>query len=100
LEHPEEIKRADRLRDYASAEAELAARVDVLGWAAGDGPKVIFADAVTRLREPWVLLRGVTTLARPVARVRAQVLPVAGSVPESVVNASSLVFQGWAGDCD
>jgi hypothetical protein len=32
--------------------------------------------------------------------VRAQVLPVAGSVPESVVNASSLVFQGWADDLD
>jgi hypothetical protein len=31
LEHAEEIKRADGLRDYASAEAELAARVDVLG---------------------------------------------------------------------
>ena len=30
----------------------------------------------------------------------AQVLPVAGSVPESVVNASSLVFQGWADDLD
>jgi hypothetical protein len=56
LEHAEEIKRAGRLRDYASAEAELAARVDVLGWAAGDGPKVIFADAVTWLRGPRVLL--------------------------------------------
>jgi hypothetical protein len=43
-------------RDYASAEAELAARVDVLGWAAGDGPEVIVADAVTWLRERWVLL--------------------------------------------
>ena len=43
---------------------------------------------------------GVTTVARLVARVGAQVLPVAGSVPESVVNASSLVFQGWAGDLD
>jgi hypothetical protein len=38
--------------NYASAEAELAARVDVLGWAAGDGPKVIFADAVT-----WLVTR-------------------------------------------
>lgn len=43
---------------------------------------------------------GVTTLARLVARVRAQVLPVAGSVPESVVNASGLVFQGGADDLD
>jgi hypothetical protein len=43
---------------------------------------------------------GVITLARLVARVRAQVLPVAGSVPESVVNASRLVFQGRADDRD
>jgi hypothetical protein len=56
LERAEEIKRAGRRRDYASAEAELAARADVLGWAAGDGPKVIFAGAVTWLREPWLLL--------------------------------------------
>ena len=89
-----------RLRDCASAEAELAARVDVLGWAAGDGPKVIFADAVTWLRSRGCCCPGVTTLARLVARLWAQVSPVAGSVPESVVNASSLVFQGWAGDLD
>jgi uncharacterized protein DUF4158 len=100
LEHAEEIKRADRLRDYASAEVELAARVDVLGWAAGDGPEVIFAGAVTWLRGRGCCCPGVTTLARLVVRVRALVLPVAGSVPESVVNASSLVFQGWAGDRD
>ena len=100
LERAEDIKRAGRLGDYASAEAELAARVDVLGWAAGDGPKVIFADAVTWLRGPWCCCPGMTTLARLAARVRAQVLPVAGSVPESVVNASSLVFQGRADDLD
>ena len=47
-----------------------------------------------------MLLPGMTTLARLAARVRAQVLPVAGSVPESVVNASSLVFQGRADDLD
>jgi hypothetical protein len=70
------------------------------GWAAGDGPKVIFADAVTRLRERWVLLPRATTLARLVTRVRARISPVAGSVPESVMNASSLVFQGWADDLD
>jgi hypothetical protein len=47
-----------------------------------------------------VLLPGVTTLARLVARLWARVSPIAGSVPESVVNASSLVFQGWADDVD
>ena len=34
-------------RDYASDEADLVAWIDVRGWAAGDGPEVIFADAVT-----------------------------------------------------
>lgn len=87
-------------RDYASDEAELVAWIDVLGWAAGDGPEVIVADAVTWLRERWVLLPGVTTLARLLARVRARISPVASSVPEPVMNASSLIFQGWADDLD
>jgi uncharacterized protein DUF4158 len=39
-------------------------------WTSGDGPKAIFFDAMTWLRERKVLLPGVTTLARLVARVR------------------------------
>ena len=39
-------------------------------WTSGDGPKAIFLDAVRWLRERKVLLPGVTTLARLVARVR------------------------------
>lgn len=89
-----------RLRDCASAEAELAARVDVLGWAAGGWAEGHLRRCGDLAVEPWVLLPGVTTLARLVARLWAQVSPIAGSVPESVVNASSLVFQGWADDVD
>jgi len=40
-------------------------------WTSGDGPKAIFLDAMTWVRERTVLLPGVTTLARLVARVRA-----------------------------
>ena len=39
-------------------------------WNTGDGPKTIFADGVQWLRANAVLLPGVTTLARIVARVR------------------------------
>jgi hypothetical protein len=39
-------------------------------WTSGDGPKAIFLDAMAWLRERKVLLPGVTTLARLVARVR------------------------------
>jgi hypothetical protein len=39
-------------------------------WTSGDGPKAIFLDAMTWLRERKVLLPGVTTLVRLVARVR------------------------------
>lgn len=70
--------------------------IDVRGWAAGDGPEVIFAGAVTWLRERRVLLPRVTTLAR----LRARISRAAGSVPEPIMNASSLVFQGWADDLD
>ena len=66
------------------------------GLGPGDGPEVIFAGAVTWLRERRVLLPGVITLAW----LRARVSPAAGSVPEPVMNASSLVFQGRADDLD
>ena len=69
-DHQQEIRRAYGLRDFAGAEAELAGWVAARAWTSGDGPKAIFLDAVAWLRERKVLLPGVTTLARLVARVR------------------------------
>ena len=69
-DHQQEIRRKYGLRDFADAEAELAEWVAARAWTSGDGPKAIFLDAMTWLRERKVLLPGVTTLARLVARVR------------------------------
>jgi Domain of unknown function (DUF4158) len=69
-DHQQEIRRKHGLRDFADAEAELAEWVAARAWTSGDGPKAIFLDAMTWLRERKVLLPGVTTLARLVARVR------------------------------
>lgn len=70
FEHMWEIRDRCRMRDFAEVEAELVAWVDARAWTTGDGPKAIFGDAVVWLRERGVLLPGVTTLARLVARVR------------------------------
>ncbi|MGH9008736.1 MAG: Tn3 family transposase [Acidimicrobiia bacterium] len=70
FEHAEEIKAAFGLRDFAEAEVGLEGWVDARAWTTGDGPKAIFNDAVGWLSERGVLLPGVTTLARLVARVR------------------------------
>jgi primosomal protein N' len=45
-------------------------RVLALAWNTGDGKKTIFYDGVTWLRTDKVLIPGVATLARLVARVR------------------------------
>ena len=69
-DHQQEIRRKCGLRDFADAEAELAEWVAARAWTSGDGPKAIFLDAMTWLRDRKVLLPGVTTLVRLVARVR------------------------------
>ena len=69
-DHQQEIRRRYGLRDFADAEAELTEWVAARAWTSGDGPKAIFLDALAWLRERKVLLPGVTTLARLVARVR------------------------------
>jgi len=70
FDHQREIRRACGLREFAEAEADLAGWVAARSWTSGDGPKAIFLDAVAWLRERKVLLPGVSTLARLVARVR------------------------------
>jgi len=70
FEHADEIRRVFGLRDYAAAEEDLERWVDARAWTTGDGPRAIFDDAVAWLFERSVLLPGVTTLARLVARVR------------------------------
>ena len=70
FDHQWEIRRACGLREFADVEAELADWVAARSWTSGDGPKAIFLDAVAWLRERKVLLPGVTTLARLVAKVR------------------------------
>ena len=70
FEHAEEIKQAGGLRDFAGVAQELEEWVDARASTTGDGPKAIFNDAIGWLLERGVLLPGVTTLARLVARVR------------------------------
>ncbi len=72
FEHVEEIKSALGLKDFSEVGKELEAWVDARAWTTGDGPKAVFNDTVRWLAERQVLLPGVSTLARLVARVRDQ----------------------------
>jgi len=69
-DHQIEIRRAEGLRDFTEAQDELAGWVAARAWTSGDGPKAIFLDAITWMRERKILLPGVSRLARLVARVR------------------------------
>ncbi len=71
FEHAEEIKTSEGLRDFAAVSGELEEWAAARAYMTGDGPRAIFTDAVGWLRERRVLLPGVTTLARLVARARA-----------------------------
>ena len=71
FEHAEEIKAFEGLRDFAAVSGELEEWAAARGYMTGDGPRAIFTDAVGWLRDRDVLLPGVTTLARLVARARA-----------------------------
>ena len=70
FDHREEIKAAYGLREFPDTEDEFARWARARAWNTGDGPKTIFADGVRWLRANAVLLPGVTTPARIVARVR------------------------------
>ena len=71
FEHAEEIETSEGLRDFAAVSGELEEWAAARTYMTGDGPRAIFTDAVGWLRERRVLLPGVTTLARLVARARA-----------------------------
>jgi hypothetical protein len=71
-EHAEEIKASKALRDFPAINDEFEEWVAARSYMTGDGPRTIFAGAVGWLRERRVLLPGVTTLARLVARARAE----------------------------
>ncbi|MEV0196790.1 DUF4158 domain-containing protein [Nonomuraea sp. NPDC050691] len=70
LEHTWEIAKAFGLKDFASAETELAGKVRAHAWNTGDGPTALFQYAVRWLRQNDVLLPGISTLTRLVARER------------------------------
>ncbi|MEV1005499.1 Tn3 family transposase [Nonomuraea sp. NPDC050202] len=70
LEHTWEIAKAFGLKDFASAEVELAGKVRAHAWNTGDGPTACFQYAVRWLRQNDVLLPGISTLTRLVARER------------------------------
>lgn len=70
LEHAAQIRDAYGFVEFTAAAEELARWVDDRAWTTGDGPKALFDGAVLWLREHRVLLPGVSTLARLVARVR------------------------------
>ncbi|WP_051753575.1 DUF4158 domain-containing protein [Streptosporangium amethystogenes] len=73
LEHTWEIAKAFGLKDFASAEDELAGKVRAHAWNIGDGPTACFQSAVRWLRQNDVLLPGTSTLTRLVARERGEV---------------------------
>lgn len=70
LEHAVQIRDAYGFVEFTTSAEELARWVDDRAWTTGDGPKALFDGAVVWLREHRVLLPGVSTLARLVARVR------------------------------
>jgi TnpA family transposase len=70
LEHAWTIQEALGLVDFAAGRDDLARWIEARSWTTGDGPKLIFSDAVEWLRSRGVLLPGVSVLARLVASVR------------------------------
>jgi TnpA family transposase/tellurite resistance protein len=70
FDHQWEIRRVYGLKEFTQVDKEFTDWVAARSWTSGDGPKAIFVDGMAWLRERKVLLPGVTTLARLVARVR------------------------------
>jgi len=70
LGHAREIRVAYGFVEFAGMQDELVRWVADRAWTSGDGPMALFDGSVAWLRERRVLLPGVSTLARLVARVR------------------------------
>ena len=70
FDHQWEIRKDRGYREFGDAEEEFTEWAAARSRATGDGPKAIFADGLAWLRERNILLPGVTTLARLVAKVR------------------------------
>ena len=73
FEHQEEVRAAFRLTDFSDQVQAFTAWLDALAFTTGDGPHTLFAASVDYLRGHQVVLPGVSTLARLVARVREEV---------------------------
>jgi hypothetical protein len=74
LEHARQIRDDYGFGEFAEVEDELARWVDDRAWTTGDGPNPLFDGAMLWLRERKVVLPGVSTLARLVARVRDEAM--------------------------
>ncbi len=72
FEHQEEIRAALGLTDFSVQVEAFTGWLEALAFTTGDGPHALFAAAVDDLREHRVLLPGVSTLARLVAKARAE----------------------------
>jgi hypothetical protein len=69
FDHQWEIKKARGYREFGDAEEEFAQWAAARSRATGDGAKAVFTDGLAWLRERKILLPGVTTIARVVAKV-------------------------------
>lgn len=72
FEHQDEIRAALGLTEFPAQVESFTAWLDGLAYTTGDGPHALFAASVDYLRAHRVLLPGVSTLARLVARVRSE----------------------------
>jgi TnpA family transposase len=70
FDHQWEIKKECGYREFDDAGEEFTEWAAARSRTAGDGPKAIFTDGLAWLRERNILLPGVTTIARLVARAR------------------------------
>ncbi|MGB6162286.1 MAG: DUF4158 domain-containing protein [Pseudonocardiaceae bacterium] len=74
FEHQDEIRAALGLTEFSAQVEGFTAWLDGLAYTTGDGPHALFAASVDYLRVHRVLLPGVSTLARLVAKVRAEAM--------------------------